>query len=84
LGGITNERQNSINVTGFGKTVPVCTRIEIHFIAYYNSQLKHYPDTVTQLLEIRRSAFTDDFLPTLSRHAGPTQNLCGHWGALIG
>jgi len=24
-------------VTGFGKTVPVHTRIEIHFIAYYNS-----------------------------------------------
>jgi len=25
-------------VTGFGKTVPVCTRIEIHFVAYYNSR----------------------------------------------
>jgi len=24
-------------VTGFGKTVPVHTRSEIHFIAYYNS-----------------------------------------------
>jgi len=37
-------------VTGYGKTVPIRTRIEIHFIAYYNIvTLKDYPDTVTQL-----------------------------------
>jgi len=46
--------------------------------------LKHCLNTVTQLLYIRRSAFTDSFLPTLSSHAGPTQTLWGHWGALIG
>jgi len=46
--------------------------------------LKHYPDTVTQLLEIKRSAFTDGFLLTLSSYAGPTQTLWDHWGTLIG
>jgi len=46
--------------------------------------LKHCPGTVTQLLYIRKSAFTGGFLPTLSSHAGPTQILWGHWGALIG
>jgi len=36
-------------VTGFGKTVPVHTRIEIHFIAYYNSHtqgLSRHSDTI--------------------------------------
>jgi len=36
-------------VTGFGKTIPVCTRIEIHFIAYYNSHiqgLSRHSDTI--------------------------------------
>jgi len=36
-------------VTGFGKTVPVCTRIEIHFIANYNSHtqaLSRHSDTI--------------------------------------
>jgi len=38
-------------VAGFGKIVPVHTRIKIHFIAYYNSHTQAlYPDTVTQLL----------------------------------
>jgi len=46
--------------------------------------LKQYPDAVTQLLKIRKSAFTDRLLPTLSNHAGPTRTLCGHWCALIG
>jgi len=35
--GISQREEASIYVTGFGKTVPVRTRIEIHFIAYYNS-----------------------------------------------
>jgi len=36
-------------VTGFGKTVPVRTKIEIHFIAYYNSHtqaLSRHCDTI--------------------------------------
>jgi len=36
-------------VTGFGKTIPVRTRIEIHFIAYYNSHiqaLSRHSDTI--------------------------------------
>jgi len=36
-------------VTGFGKTVSTRTRIEIHFIAYYNSHtqgLSRHSDTV--------------------------------------
>jgi len=40
-----------IYVTGFGKTVPVCRRIEIHFIAYYNSHtqaLSRYSDTIAR------------------------------------
>jgi len=70
-------------VTGFGKTVPVRTKIEIHFIAYYNSHtqaLSRHSDTI----EIRRSTFTEDFLLTLASHAGPAQTLWGHWGVLIG
>ena len=38
-----------IIVTGFGKTVPIRTRIEIHFIAYYNSHtqgLSRYSYTI--------------------------------------
>jgi len=34
-------------VTGFGKTVPIRTRIEIHFIVIIIATLKDYPDTVT-------------------------------------
>jgi len=36
-------------VTGFVKTIPVRTRIEIHFIAYYNSHtqgLSRHSDTI--------------------------------------
>jgi len=36
-------------VTGFGKTIPACIRIEIHFIAYYNSHtqgLSRYSHTI--------------------------------------
>jgi len=71
-------------VTGFGKTVPVCTRIEIHFIAYYNSHtqgLSRYSGTIA--IDYM-SAFTDGFLTVPSSHTGPTQILWGHWGALIG
>jgi len=38
-------------VTGFGKTFPVRTRIEIHFIAYYNSHtqaLSRHSDTIAR------------------------------------
>jgi len=70
-------------VTGFGKTSHVCTRIEIHFIACYNSHtqaLSRHSDTIA----IIRSTFTDGLLPTVSSHAGPTQTLWDHWDALIG
>jgi len=70
---LSNFVMNHYIVTRFGKTIPVHTRIEIHFIAYYNSH--------TQGLS-KRSAFTDGFLLTLSSHAGPTQTLWGRWGAL--
>jgi len=75
---------NKIYVTGFGKTIPVHTRIEIHLLLIIIATLKRYPDTATQLLYIRRSAFTDGFLSTLSSHVGPTQTLWGPWDALLG
>jgi len=34
------EKVMKIYVTGFAKTLHVCTRIEIHFIAYYNSHTR--------------------------------------------
>jgi len=41
--------KSSIFVTRFGKTIPVCTRIEIYFIAYCNSRtqaLSRHSDTI--------------------------------------
>jgi len=73
-----------VYVTGFIKTVPVCTRIEIHFIAYNNSHTQALSRLSDTIAIDKKVCFTDGFLPTLSSHAGPTQILWGHWGALIG
>jgi len=45
--------------------------------------LKHCLNTVTILLQIIRSAFTDSFLPILWSHERPKQTLWVHWGVLI-
>jgi len=52
-------------VTKFGKTIPVHTKIEIHFIAYHNSHtqaLSRHSDTIAI---DKKAAFTDGFLLTL-------------------
>jgi len=65
-------------VTGFGKTVPVHTRIEIHFIAYYNSytqRLSGYSDTIAidKKVCFYRRLFADPIKPcrTNSDPVGP-------------
>jgi len=73
-----------IFVTGFGKTGHVHTRIEIHFIAYYNGHtqaLSRHSDTISI---DKKVCFYRRLLPTLSSHAGPSQPLWDHWRALIG
>jgi len=59
-------------VIGFGKTVPVRTRIKIHFIAYYNSHiqsLSRHSDTIA----INKICFYRQLL--LSSNAGPKSDL---------
>ena len=70
-------------VTGFEKTDHVNTRIEIHFIACYNSHtqaLSRHSDTIAINKKV---CFYRQLLLTLSSHAGPSQILWGYWGALI-
>jgi len=62
----------------------VCTRIEIHFIAYYNSHTQTLSRHSVTIGIGKKVCFSKRPLPTLSSHAGPTQTLCGQWGALIG
>jgi len=55
-------------VTGFEKIVPVCTRIEIHFIAYYNSHtqtLSRHSDTIARDKKVcfYRQLFADPVKP---------------------
>jgi len=71
-------------VTGFGKTIPVCTRIVIHFIAYYNSHTQALAKHSGTIAIDKKVCFYTWLLLTLSSHAGPTQTLWGHWGSLIG
>jgi len=70
-------------VTGVGKTNHVHTRIEIHFIAYYNSHtqaLCRHSDTVAidKKVYFYRQTFADSIKP----HRTNTDPV-GHWGALI-
>jgi len=65
-------------VTGFGKTIPVRTRIEIHFIAYYNSctqELSRHSDTIVidKKVYFYRWLFADPIKPhrTNSNSVGP-------------
>jgi len=57
-----------IKVTGFGKTVPVHTRIEINFIAYYNSYtqaLSRHSNTIAIDMKVcfYRQLFADPIKP---------------------
>jgi len=65
-------------VTGFGKAIPVCARIEIHFIAYYNSHtlgLSRHSDTIAidKKVCFYRQLFADPIKPcrTNSDPVGP-------------
>jgi len=76
-------RNEFIIVTGFGKTVPVCTRIGIHFIAYYNSHtqaLSRHSDTIARDKKVcfYRRLFANPINPRRT-NTDPV----GHWGALI-
>jgi len=56
------------NVTGFGKTNLVCTRIEIHFIAFYNSHIQAlsiHSDTIAidKMVYFYRQLFADPIKP---------------------
>jgi len=69
-------------VTGFGKTDHVCTRIEIHFIAYYNSHtqaLSRYSDTIATDKKVcfYRCLFVDLIKPcrTITDPVGPLGGL---------
>jgi len=56
-------------VTGFGKTDHVRTRIEILFIACYNSHTQALSAHSGTIDIDKKVCFTDGFLPTLSGHA---------------
>jgi len=71
-------------VTGFGKTDHVCTRIETHFIACYNSHtpaLSRHSDTtaIDKKVCFYRRLFADPVKP-----CGTITDFVGPLGALIG
>jgi len=48
-------------VNGFGKTLHVCTKIEIHFIVYFNSHTQALSRHSKKIAIDKKSAFTDNF-----------------------
>jgi len=72
-------------VTGFGKTDHVCTRIEIHFIAYYNCHTQtpymyRHGDTIATDKKVcfYRQHFANPIKPCRT-----ITEPVGHWEALI-
>ena len=57
-------KNSFIYVTGFEKSIPIGTIIEIQYIVQYNDALMHCQETSNTCLYIVRSAFTDGLLLT--------------------